>query len=308
VQEIGKGRRLDPVAEDRVRMADLLTTLETDYANNGRRSCRTLGFRLLPLRVAFDQDRARDVTASRVAQYVRERLAAGKARATVNRELAALRRAFTIAVEQERLTSGPRIKMLTEAPPRQCFVNLGDLEKIVAGLPDYLRDLARFGFLTGWRVGEITTLEWCDVDREGRRITLRREHSKNGQPRVIPVTTMLDEIMARRWEARGSSAHVFHHNGRRIGDFRKAWTRACAAAGKPPLLFHDLRRSAVRNLVSAGVDQSVAMRVTGHKTVSVFQRYRIVAEDDVRAALNRMEAALKAEPEAPAEGARKGQG
>src|SRR5207237_6125038 len=61
---------------------------------------------------------------------------------------------------------------------------------------------------------------------------------------------------------------------------------------KPTLIFHDLRRSAVRNLVTAGVDQSVAMRVTGHQTISVFQRYRIVSDDDVRAALVRTQATL----------------
>jgi integrase len=90
---------------------------------------------------------------------------------------------------------------------------------------------------------------------------------------------------------------VFHHNGQPIRDFRGAWDQACTAAKKPSLLFHDLRRSAVRNLVSAGVDQSVATRITGHKTVSVFQRYRIVADDDVRAALARTQAAIAATSE-----------
>src|SRR5206468_8478022 len=93
-----------------------------------------------------------------------------------------------------------------------------------------------------------------------------------------------------------------------------AWATACIAAGfarpkldatgrqvmdrkgrpvmKATLIFHDLRRSAVRNLVAAGVDQAVAMRVTGHQTISVFQRYRIVSDDDVRTALERTQAAL----------------
>jgi len=60
------------------------------------------------------------------------------------------------------------------------------------------------------------------------------------------------------------------------------------------LIFHDLRRSAVRNLVAAGVDQSVAMRVTGHQTISVFQRYRIVSDNDVRAALEWTQAGARA--------------
>ena len=89
---------------------------------------------------------------------------------------------------------------------------------------------------------------------------------------------------------------VFHRNGQPVVDFRKRWDKACEDAKMPGLLFHDLRRSAVRNLVSAGVDQAVAMRITGHRTASVFQRYRIVSDDDVRAALERTEKATKLAP------------
>ena len=304
IKETGKGRRIDPTAEHRVRMAELFDALVTSYENNGRRSLRSLKFRLVPLRATFGQDRALNVTAARIAEYVRTRLAAGKARATVNRELAALKRALTLAVEQERLSSAPRIKMLAEAAPRQGFVNPADFEAIVAALPDNLRDLARFGYLTGWRVGEIITLEWSDVDREGRRITLRREHSKSGEPRAIPFVSTLALIIERRWTAReyrsaagpGLASRVFHRGGKPIRDFRTSWREACKAAGRPGLLFHDLRRSAVRNLMAATGDQAVAMKITGHKTASVFQRYRIVAEDDVRAALERTEAANRWAP------------
>jgi integrase len=300
VEECGKGRRLDPAAEERVRMSALFDAIETDYRNNARRSLATLGFRLIPLREAFGADRATDVTAARVARYAQDRLAAGKARATVNRELAALRRAFALAIEQERLSVAPRIKLMAEDNARQGFVTVTQFEAIAARLPDYLQDVARFSYLTGWRRGEVVSLEWADVDLEGERITLRRERSKNGQPRTIPFVGSLGEIIARRRAARGESQYVFHHNGRPIRDFRGAWDAACLAAKKLGLLFHDLRRSAVRNLVSAGVDQSVAMRITGHKTV--FQRYRIVADDDVRAALVRTESAIKATTETRSEG------
>jgi integrase len=304
IQECGKDPRRDPTAEHRVQMEELFKALETDYANNQRRSIRSLGFRLAPLREAFGDVRALRVDAARIEDYKQDRLRAKKRPATVNRELAALKRAFSLAIAQERLTSAPKISLLVEDAPRQGFTSPGNFARIVEALPDDLKDLARFGYLTGWRVGEIVTLTWADVDREVRRITLRREYSKSGEPRTIPFVSTLAEIIEARWKAReyraaagpGISPLVFHRDGDPIKDFRGAWRNACTTAKQPGLLFHDLRRSAVRNLMAAGVDQAVAMRITGHKTESVFRRYRIVADDDVRIALERTEAANKAAP------------
>ncbi len=149
--------------------------------------------------------------------------------------------------------------------------------------------------------GEIQTLSWPDVDRGAGRIVLRRERSKNGEPRVLPLVCDLQAIIDGRWVAReyqavdGTTAlspYVFHRDGRPVGDFRKAWESACEAAGVGGTLFHDLRRSAVRNMDRAGVSQSVAMALSGHTTASVYRRYRIVDEDDLREALARMQASL----------------
>ena len=301
IQDSGKGQRINPAAAERVRMADLFDALDTDYQNNKRRSVRTLGFRLAPLREAFDDSRAIDVTADRIARYVRERLEAKKAPATVNRELAALRRAFRLAVEHERIASAPHIRPLAENNVREGFVTADQFEAVVAELAPYLTDLARFARITGWRRSEPTTLEWPEVDREGRRLRLRGQFSKNGEQRTIPLDYYTDkesrqwansalwQIIERRWAARtpiGDGAQfVFHRNGQRIKDFRGAWSGACRRAKLPKLLFHDLRRSAVNNFDQAHVPPKVAMRFTGHKTLSVYYRYRITGDDDVRAAL-----------------------
>ncbi len=84
----------------------------------------------------------------------------------------------------------------------------------------------------------------------------------------------------------------FHRRGKRIVKMDTAWKRACEKAGCPERLFHDLRRTAVRNLERAGVPRSVAMQITGHKTESVYRRYAIVSERDVAEGLERLGAFL----------------
>lgn len=300
----------DPAAEARVTMRELFDLLKIDYQNNGRRSARTLGVRLVQLREAFGSTKASAVTGERIERYKRDRLAAGRQPATVNRELAALRRAFKLALALGTLSRIPVVTLLAEDNARQGFVNPADFESIVKHLPEYLQDVARFGYATGWRKGEILTLTWADIDRERGTVTLRREHSKSKRPRVIPLATdELRGIIDRRWEARQFtprrglptlSAFVFHRRGRAIKDFRVCYRHACEAAGFPygraaGITFHDNRRSAVRNMDKAGVTESVAMSITGHETNSVYKRYRIVDEGDIAAALAKTEAANRAD-------------
>jgi integrase len=310
-KQIGRGRFIGPM-EERLRGNDMLDALKTDYENNGRRSLKTLKGRLKPLRDAFGLDRAVDITEARIEAYKAARLSEKTRRdtnvtpATLNRELAALKRAFKLAVEQKRLSMAPVIRLLAEHNVRQGFVEPGMFEKIVKHLPEPLDDVARFAYMSGWRKREILSLTWSDVDRDGRRVTLRREFSKNREPRVLPLIGVLIDIIEKRWRAREYkrrkeketrlSVYVFHRVGRPLVDFRKRWEAACEAAGLSGLLFHDLRRSAVRNMDRAGVSQPVAMSITGHKTLSVYQRYRIVNEEDRREALARMQASLTLSP------------
>lgn len=120
--------------------------------------------------------------------------------------------------------------------------------------------------------------------------------SKNGIGRVLAIEGELKDVIDRRWHARGILSHgnttqvsdlVFHRNGKRVGDFRKAWASACKTTLVGARLFHDLRRTAVRNMVRAGVPERVAMEVSGHRTRSVFDRYNIVSEADLRDAMKK---------------------
>ncbi len=185
---------------------------------------------------------------------------------------------------------------------------------------DYLKDVVRFAYLTGWRKGEVMSLTWADIDRDGGAIRLRPEASKNGQGRTVMLSGELATLMERRWQARivdndSGEVHitnlVFHRDGQPLGDIRKAWASACISAGLfqvvvidtsgtekrvPTKLFHDLRRTAARNMIRAGVPERVAMAVTGHRTRSMFDRYNIVSEEDLRTAMQRTSRYLDALP------------
>ncbi len=236
--------------------------------------------------------RALEITFRAIETYITKRRADEKSNATINRELELLRRALRLAHGRQLLPSIPKIRVLTENNTRQGFFERPDLEAVVAALPAYLQDFTRFAYLTGWRKGEIISLRWTDVDRDAGAIRLRPEAAKTGRGRTVMLEGDLAELIDRRWQARllekngdvRVASLVFHRKGDAVGDFRKAWATACQAGGVPDKLFHDLRRTAARNMVRAGGPERVAMAVTGHLTRSMFDRYNIVSEDDLRMA------------------------
>ena len=309
-KDVGKGRFIGP-SEERVMMDSLFDALVVDYKNNQRRSLGTLMGRLRHLRVAFGNLRAIDVMEDRIESYKVKRLADRTENgnkpiqpATVNRELAALRKAFSLAVRHKRISAAPAITMLVENNVRQGFLELPDVEMLIGHLPLYLQDYTSFAFWTGWRLSAVKALLWTDVRYEPAGngetikaigILLRPELAKNGKPTLIPVKGALKGIIERRWlvravpQSEGSvrfSPFIFHQeSGNKIGDFRKSWAAACKKAEFGKVNFHDLRRSMAIHYERSGVSESVIMELGGWKTRSVFRRYRIVNEDDLGRAL-----------------------
>ena len=306
-EQLGARPFAGPAAE-RITVGELLEALEADLTLKGKMG-PTVTSHLKPIRAAFEDLAALAVTAERIDKYIQEQLAPrqegaetipGKAAATVNRGTQLLGQAFRLAVKRGRLPFLPPVRHLSEVGNvRRGFFERAEFEAVVNALPDdYVRDFCRFAYHTGWRKGEISALRWADVD--GEAVRLRGEDSKNRQGRSVPLEGELAAIIKRRRAARqyeteagtvALAAFVFHRgDGEPIREFRKSWATACKAAGVAGRLFHDLRRTAARNLVRAGAPETVAMAVTGHKTRAVFQRYAIASERDVREALARTQA------------------
>jgi integrase len=165
---------------------------------------------------------------------------------------------------------------------RQGFVNPAEFVKLHYNLPAYLKPIIEFLCLTGMRSGAAKKLEHKHVDLEAQVIRLPIELSKNKKGLTIPLSGRLLVLVESAWNNRSLECpYLFHHKVEPIGDFRKAFDAACAACGLQGIVPHDLRRSAVRNFIRAGVKETVAMRLSGHRTRSVFDRYNIVSEDDL---------------------------
>lgn len=296
--DLGVRSFLGPQVE-RTTINDLLADLEADYRLR-KKDTPSFQSHLKPIRNTFGQRIARAITARHVDEYLTARLALGKAPATVNRETQLLSQALRLGIERRLINTMPSIRKLPEENTREGFFEHDEFARIINHLPEYLQDYALFAYLTGWRKGEISSLTWTDVEYKARLIHLKGRNSKNSQPRKVALEGTLLTIIERRWNERtitqGTTTriatHVFHRKGHPIGDIKRAWRNACAAAGVQRL-FHDLRRTAVRNMIRAGVSEKVAMQISGHQTRAVFDRYNITDERDLRDAMKRVDTYLE---------------
>jgi integrase len=223
--EIGRGRLM--VNEEKVTFSEMAADFERDYEINKKRSLRSARRSVSHLNGFFKHHRAPDITTDQVRAYISKRQSEGAANATINRELAALKRMFSLYVQAEKLGAKPYIPMLEESNARQGFLSHADFITLRRKLPEYLKDPLTFLYRSGWRISEMKALEWRDVDMAGRVVRLRPEISKNKKGRLLPLRGELFEILLRAKENRRlDCVRVFHDNGQAIGDFRKAWRNA----------------------------------------------------------------------------------
>jgi integrase len=342
--KIDEGVPITP-AVGRMTFEDASKDISLDYNTKGRKSIKVMERRvrkhLLPFfgknrrMTTIDSGLVKAYVAKRQADVIQTRKAHWEtdadgnqvfieaqhkpvSNAEINRELTTLRRMFSLAIKNERLMHQPYIGLLAESQPRQGFFESDEIDELARHLPDEIAAVARYMFITGWRVGEVLKLEWSRVDFHGRGyVRLASGTTKSGAPRVFPMTIALRALLERRDRLKKAAERetntvipwVFFRvvsKGRGgpkvvkpIISFTKAWKSACEKAGLRGRIPHDNRRSAIRVFVRQGISENTAMALSGHKTSSVFKRYDIISPRDLDAAADKLDIPL-----APATGKR----
>jgi integrase len=300
--EISDGK-LPGIYFDKVRFDELADDFLADYRVNQRKSLERAELSVGHLKRFFGGQRAIQVTTPGIHAYVETRVKKGAANASINRELAALKRMFNLAAQQTppKVDKVPHIPMLKENNTRKGFFEHGDFVALRDALPSHLKGFVTFAYKRGWRISEIANLTWPQVDRAQGIVRLDAGETKNDEARTVYLDEELKEIFAAQWERRKKSGNLLPYvflnkeETDRVKRFDKTWASACKKAKISKRLFHDLRRTAVRNMVRAGIPERVAMMVSGHKTRNVFERYNIVSDTDLKMASDKQAAYLDAQ-------------
>ena len=277
---------------DKVTFDELAKDLALHYEVEGNRSTDRLRFSAAHLTKSFGGRRAVSVGTSQINEYIKDRQEQGAANATINRELAALTAMFNYGRTQtpRKVAETPYIPMLEENNVRQGFFEKAEFLALRAALPEPINSIATLAYHSGFRKGEILGPTWDKVDLREGTITLPAESTKNKRSRVLHTNSeLMAEMKALHSKRHLGCPQVFPRNGQPVKDFREAWADACAEVGLQGKIFHDFRRTAVRNMVRAGIPEKVAMEISGHQTRTVFERYNISSQDDLKEAARKQD-------------------
>lgn len=296
-----------------VRVKNLAAAVERDYRVNNRKSFDALQRRLekhiLPF---FGSYSANDLTTADIDKYVDKRKLEGAQNATINRELAVLKRMYRLALQSTppQVDRVPAMARLQENPPRSGFVEEAQYNILAAHASEsWLRALLLTAYTFGFRKSELLGLRVKQIDLLNKKIWLKAGSTKNNEGRTVTMTAELVTVLSLCVFQKDAEDFVFtRKDGLPVLDFRGTWYDLCQRAGLGKfvkvdgtvvwqgLTFHDLRRSAVRNMVRRDVSERVAMKISGHKTRSVFDRYNITSETDIDEAAAKIAAGRRHEP------------
>ena len=232
---------------------------------------------------------ARKVISNHLDEYITARRKEEAKDPTIQRELSLLQK----ILNHSNVQNPPKFPRLQESLPRQGFAEDAQFEQLRDHIVDAgVRGIASIAFRYGFRKEELQNLLCRQVNFTDRSVQLYQGTTKNSQPRKVVLDAASLEEIKEAAKGKGPDDYVFtwttgNKKGKRIRDFRESWNAACKAARLPQLLFHDLRRSAVRRMVRRGVPPLVARRISGHLT-TIFQRYDITSDQDLAEAAEKI--------------------
>jgi len=296
----GVDGRLPALQAEKTLFEDLIRLFLQDYEINQRNTQKRAQQYIAWLSREFKGLRANEITTPRVNEYILRRKSEGRTNGTINRELAALKRMFHLAAQQTPplVLVIPHIPKLREDNVRKGFFAEEEYKLLRAALPDHLKIPFILGHWTGMRAGEILMLRWEQVNLEEGWLRLEPGTTKNRRGRTVPLVQEVQEVL-QLWREYTILHHphcpwICHFRGTQLKRVpKRTWDKICERVGLRGKLFHDLRRTAIRNMVRAGIPERVAMEISGHKTRSVFDRYDIVNEADLIEAQRKLEAWAK---------------
>lgn len=246
---------------------------------------------------------------SDLENYQAKRKAEGMADNTVDLEIGAAKsmvyKAFdNDIVSGETLRAFKKIKKMLRknGNARDRILGPEEYKNLKNHCSEHLKEVILVGYHTGMREGEILNLTWDKVSLDSRLISLEAADTKDNEPRDIPMSDEVYEILAdkkSRIRSAEEDGHVFLFKNKPIKNVRKALRNACEKAKIPygrfvkdGFIFHDLRHTFNTNMRKSGVPESVIMKITGHSTREMFDRYNTIDREDTRNAVDQLESFL----------------
>jgi len=243
----------------------------------------------------FGNPKLDQITPKLIVGYKNKRYADGVKPATINRELATLKKAFNLARrEWEWCTDNPvcRVSMERENNTRDRWLTIEEEQRLLPAAASWLREVMVFAINTGMRMGEIVALTWPGVDLFRRTVTVFR--SKNGERRTIPMNATVLDLLKRKHGIRSKETDLVFHSLTNTpldgSNIRRAFTAALDSAKIEDFHFHDLRHTFATRMVQAGIDLYKVQRLLGHKSPIMTQRYAHHYPESLRDGVDALEA------------------
>ena len=287
--EIAEGRFLDKVKEKKVDFSVfakeyLRYSKENKSQTTYRRDLTIINTHLIPY---FKGKLLNEITERDIESYRTKRLEEGVKPSTTNREIDTIKAMFNKATRWGYIRSNPakgvRKRKVARRHPR--FLTLEEIERLLSACDEPLYTFVLIGLYTGMRKSEILHLRWEDIDFKNRLILVNNSdefHTKNYEPRAIPMHPTLYEHL-RRIPRNINSDYLFcHSDGERIKDLKKGFSLALKRAGIKDFTVHGLRHTFASHMVMAGCDLLTLQRILGHKSLDMVRIYAHLTKEHTR--------------------------